>query len=318
MIIVRSPFRVSFFGGSTDYESFYKENGSFLIGTTIDKYAYLCMKKRSPILPDENILIYSKLEKPKRIEDIQQPLIRNVLQFYKVKDYIEFTSFSDIPYRTGLGGSSSYCAGMSRLISELNNLNLSKEQVAKDSIFIERNLMKDPGGIQDQIWAAYGGLNSIKIDTSGNFEVTPLPASLYFKKKFQKSLVLIYTNNQRTENKIASSHDNKDKTAILQMAHEAYKYFINENIKDFGKLMFESWLEKRSISSLISSPRIDSIIEDVMSKGAYGAKLLGSGGCGFVLAVCDSKSKKKITDAYSDIIMDFNIENDGAIILYKQ
>ena len=95
MIIVRSPFRVSFFGGSTDYESFYKENGSFLIGTTIDKYAYLCMKKRSPILPDENILIYSKLEKPKRIEDIQQPLIRNVLQFYKVKDYIEFTSFFD-------------------------------------------------------------------------------------------------------------------------------------------------------------------------------------------------------------------------------
>ena len=318
MIIVKSPFRVSFFGGSTDYKSFYEKHGSLLIGTTIDKYAYLCMKKRTSILPQENLLIYSQLEKASDIHEIKQPLIRNVLEFYNVENFIEFTSFSDIPYRTGLGGSSSYCVGMGYLINQLNNLGLTRREIAQNAILIERGLMNEAGGIQDQIWATYGGLSSIKIEHSGDFRVKPLPSTEDFKKLFHDSLVLIYTNHQREEDEVARAHENKDKKPILEMAHVAYQYFIDENIKKFGELMLESWYQKRNLSPLISSSSIDEIIKDVISKGAYGAKLLGSGGCGFVLAICDPSSKKKIKEAYAPVIMEFNLEENGVTELYKK
>ena len=316
MIIVRAPLRISFFGGSTDYESFYKEHGSFIIGTTIDKYVWLSAKYKQKILPKEHSIAYSKLEVVSNINHIQNPLIREILRYHKIDSHIDFSSSADIPSRTGLGGSSSFCAGMVHLIKELKRETISKKDIAKTAIHIERNILKDSGGIQDQIWAAYGGFNTIKIKKNGDFIVKPLPVSAKFKRKFEDSIVLIYTNNQRDTDIIAKSHENKDKKKILELSLKAHEYFLKEDVKKIGELLLEAWNEKRKISNLISTKKIDKMANRVMDLGAYGIKLLGSGGCGFLMAICDPTSKQKIVKEFGDDILEFKFEECGTSILY--
>jgi D-glycero-alpha-D-manno-heptose-7-phosphate kinase len=217
MIIIKTPFRISFFGGSTDYKSFYEEYGSFIIGATIDKYVWLSARFRPKILPKHHSIAYSKLETATSVDDIQNPLIREVLKHHKIKEHIDFHSAADIPARTGLGGSSSFCVGMVHLIKNLKGEKTNKETTAKTAIKIEREILKESGGIQDQIWAAYGGLNTIEINKKGGFKVKPLPISEKFKKELEESIVLIYTNNQRNQNEIAQSHEHKDKKKILRL-----------------------------------------------------------------------------------------------------
>lgn len=316
MIIVKSPLRISFFGGSTDYKSFYKEHGSFLIGTTIDKYIWLSARYRPKILPREHFIGYSKLERVSSINDIQNPLIRETLLHHGVSAPIDFTSLADVPSRTGLGGSSSFCVGMVHLMKKLDGKPVSKKDVAKTAIHIERNVLKDSGGIQDQIWAAYGGLNTITIKKSGDFMVRALPVSEKFKLELEDSIVLIYTNDQRDQDAIAKSHEKKDKKKILDLARRAYKAFLREDIEEIGELLFEAWNEKRKISSLISTKKIDKMIDRVMNMGAYGVKLLGSGGCGFLMVICDPTAKKKIVREFKDDILEFKFENRGTSIVY--
>ena len=316
MIIVKSPFRISFFGGSTDYESFYKEHGSFIIGTTIDKYVYLSMRLRPSILSNESVITYSKLQLVKTWDEIQNPLIRETLKHRNVEYPIEFNSFSDIPSRTGLGGSSSFCVGMLKLLNDVLNKKQDAKSLAKEAIQIERHILNEPGGIQDQIWPAYGGLNTIEIQTNGNFLVKPLPVTQDFLKELQDSMVMIYTDSQREQDTIAKSHDNKDKLSILKLAKEANGYFIREDIKGIGELLFQTWKEKTKISNLISTQKIDSIVTEVMNLGAYGVKLLGAGGCGFVLVLCDPITKKKISERFERSIFNFEFEKNGVSQIY--
>jgi D-glycero-alpha-D-manno-heptose-7-phosphate kinase len=317
MILVKSPFRVSFFGGSTDYKDFYETNESFIIGCAIDKHVYLSIRKKPEILSEESIISYSKYEKIKNIDSISNPLIRETFRYFNLNFPIEFVSFSDIPSRTGLGGSSSYCVGMSCLIRKFLKLEISKKILANDAINIERKILKESGGIQDQIWASYGGLNSITINKNGDFFVKPLPITTEFTQEFKKSLVLIYSNEQRSSNYIAKSHENKDKLAILQISKAAYNNFLNENIQDIGNLLYESWLNKNSISDNISTKSANEIISTCMNNGAYGAKLLGAGGCGFVLAVCNEKVKQKIKEIYKSNILDFDFDFSGATTIFN-
>jgi D-glycero-alpha-D-manno-heptose-7-phosphate kinase len=310
MIIVKAPFRISFFGGSTDYESFYKDHGSFVIGTTIDKYIWLSARYRPKILPREHFIGYSKYEIVPTIDDIKNPLIREVMRYHNIDDHIDFNSTADVPSRTGLGGSSSFCAGMVLLMNKLKDESLSKKEVAKTAIHIERNILKDSGGIQDQIWAAYGGFNTITIKKNGEFIVRPLPVSQKFKRAFEDSIVLIYTNGQRDQNEIAKSHENKDKRKILELARSAYKAFLNEDIEEIGGLLFEAWNEKRNLSPLISTAKIDAMSDKVMSMGAYGAKLLGSGGSGFLMAICSPAVKKKIVKEFKEQIFECKFETE--------
>lgn len=318
MIIVKAPLRISFFGGSTDYESFYKEHGSFIIGTTIDKYIWLSARYRPKILPKEHSIVYSKHELVSSFNEIQNPLIREVLKHHDIQNHIDFNSSADVPARTGLGGSSSFCAGMIHLMKTLKNEPTDKESIAKTAIHIERNVLKESGGIQDQIWAAYGGLNTITIEKNGNFVVKPLPVSEKFKREFEDSIVLIYTNDQRNQNEIAQSHENKDKKKILELSLKAYDYFLKEDVKGIGGLLLESWNEKRKISPLISTEKIDKMVDDVMGMGAYGIKLLGSGGCGFLMVICDSNTKKKIVEEYKESVLDFKFEDRGTSIVYPE
>lgn len=316
MIIVKSPLRISFFGGSTDYESFYKKHGSFIIGTTIDKYIWLSARYRPKILPKEHFIGYSKAETVSSVKDIKNPLIRETLRHHGVSEPIDFTSLADVPSRTGLGGSSSFCAGMVYLMKKLDDKSVNKKDIAKTAIHIERNILKDSGGIQDQIWAAYGGLNTITIKKNGDFTVKALPVSEKFKRELEDSIVLIYTNDQRDQDTIAKSHENKDKKKILNLARRAYRAFLKEDIKEIGSLLLEAWNEKRKISHLISTKKIDEMADKVMGMGAYGVKLLGSGGCGFLMVLCSPAVKKKIQKEFKEDILEFRFENRGTSVVY--
>jgi D-glycero-alpha-D-manno-heptose-7-phosphate kinase len=317
MLLVKSPFRVSLFGGSTDYKEFYQKQDSFIIGFAIDKYIYLSVREKPKILPQDSTVSYSKLETFKYIDEIENPLIRETFRYFNLKKSIEFISFPDIPSRTGLGGSSSYCVGMSYLMRKFLNLEISKKIIAKDAIEIERNILKESGGIQDQIWAAYGGLNTISIDSSGDFAVKPLPITEDFKKELKNSMVLIYTNEQRESNDVAKAHEKQDKMRILELAHQAYSSIMSEDIQKIGQLLYESWLAKTKISNQISTNSVDNIISTCLNMGAFGAKLLGAGGCGFVLVMCDPKIKSKINEVFSNNILEFEFDYSGVSTIFN-
>jgi D-glycero-alpha-D-manno-heptose-7-phosphate kinase len=318
MNIIKVPFRISLFGGSTDYKSFYEKYGSFIIGTTIDKFCYLSMRYRPSIVSKQYLCTYSKYELVDTIDEIKNPLIRETLRYFDVDKPIELFSFSDIPARTGLGGSSSYCVGMCCLIDKIKQLNLSKNQIIKSAIDIERNILNESGGIQDQIWPLSKGLSSIETDKQGNFYVKPVPVTEEFSDELQNCFTLIYTDEQRNTDIIAKSHENdiENKLNILNVAKQSYNLFLKEDIKSIGECLYESWLSKERISPLISNNKTKEIIDDVMHMGAYGSKLLGSGGCGFVLVISDSIVKQKIINKYNGYVLDVKFNTKGILEVF--
>jgi D-glycero-alpha-D-manno-heptose-7-phosphate kinase len=320
MITVISPFRISLFGGSTDYKGFYEQYGSFIIGTPIDKYCYISMRYRPEILSKQYLCVYSKYELVDHINNFKNPLIRETLKYHNINKPIEMTSTSDIPSRTGLGGSSSYCIAMSYLIKKLKEENINSKEIINAAIKIEREILKESGGIQDQIWPFAKGFSSIEIKKDGTYNIKPLPITEEFEHALQDSMVLIYTEEQRNNDVIAKSHEDdiNNKYQILETAKRAYKLFEYEDLKGIGELVYESWLSKERISPYISNSKIKTIIDDVISMGAYGAKLLGSGGCGFVLAICNPKVKEKIKEKYKNNILNFNIDKVGVNTIYEK
>jgi D-glycero-alpha-D-manno-heptose-7-phosphate kinase len=312
MVTIKSPFRISLFGGSTDYKGFYEQYGSFLIGTPIDKYCYISMRYRPKIFPQQYFCTYSKYELVDTIDKLKNPLIRETLKFLDVKP-VEIFSFSDIPSRTGLGGSSSYCVGMIYLIKKLKEENINSKEIIDTAIKIEREILKESGGIQDQIWPFAKGFSSVEIKTDGTYNIKPLPITEEFEQTLQNSMVLIYTEEQRNNDIIAKSHedDTNNRLQILETAKNAYKLFEQEDLKGIGELVYEGWLSKERISPYISNGKIKTIIDDVMNMGAYGAKLLGSGGCGFVCVICNPLVKEKIIEKYKESILDVKIDKTG-------
>ena len=318
MVITRSPFRISFFGGSSDYEDSYSQYGSLLIGTTIDKYSYTSCRFRPSILKSENIVSYSEVERFKDINEVKNPLIRESFRKFNFSKKLDVHLFADIPSRTGLGGSSSCCCSMLLGLSHLNETPLDKKDLAKTAIEIERVTLKESGGIQDQIWASYGGFNSIEIEKDGNFSVKPMPVSDEFKKVFQDSVCLVYANQQRDTEEIAASHTDKDKRYILRYAREAYSLFIEEDINSMCDLFSESWEEKKKLSPLITNDKLNSLEKNLRDTGAKGIKLLGSGGCGFFLCMSDPHSILKIKEKFKDYIFEFSFENKGSEQIFKK
>ena len=312
MFISKSPLRISFFGGSTDYKDFYSKHGSLLVGTTINKFAFTGLRYRPRFLDRQTYVAYSNYDIVDDVDDIKNPLIRETLKYFNIFQHIDLITFNDIPSRTGLGGSSSFCVSLIHSIYRLLNKPVNINTIINQAIDIERNVLKDSGGIQDQIWAGYAGLNSIVIKKDGTFLVKPLPVSKEFVTEFKKSITLIYTNIQRDTEEIAKSHEDTDKTSILDIAKEGLNSFSNEDIESIGKLIKTSWEEKRKISNLISTSEVDNIINTVLTNGAYGAKLLGSGGCGFVCVVGPPNTINKINHMYKDRILNFEFDTEGS------
>lgn len=319
MIISKTPFRISLFGGSTDYESFYSKHGSLLIGFAIDKYCYINVRKNPRIFPYKSKITYSSIETVDDNRDIKHNGARGVIDFFNLNDKrLEISYFSDLPAQTGIGSSSSFVVGLVNALK--HGQKYTPKQLANYAISIERHHLKEAGGIQDQIWAAYGGINSISINTNGSFKVRPLPVSEEFIKDFIDSSFLIYTGKQRKSFGIAASHDtgneDENKKKILQLSKIGYDAFCREDKPEIGLLIRDSWESKKKISNLICSKEVDEMMTTLRTHGMIGGKLIGSGGSGFIFGVSTSLSnKQKIHEIFRENYVDFKISNTGSLII---
>jgi D-glycero-alpha-D-manno-heptose-7-phosphate kinase len=320
MIITRTPYRISLFGGSSDYPSYYQRYGSLLLGFAIDKYVYISLRKNYHLFNYNTRVTYSIIESVNENSSIQNPGVKGTLEYEKVEDPLTINIQGDLPARTGIGSSSSMVVGLLNCIDVYRHLPPNKRSLAQRAIAIEREVLKEPGGIQDQIWAAYGGVNTIEINQGGEFTVRPLPVSVEFLEKLRQRMVLCHTGFARNSFGIAASHDNTSNVGIKgqmkEVAKQAVVAFKIEDIDEIGRLLHKSWRLKRSVSGQISSEYIDTIYDRGIESGALGGKLLGSGGNGFMLFLLDKHTSREqfCTDIKLEHI-DFNYSYGGSEVL---
>ena len=323
MIITQTPFRMSFFGGGTDFSGFYNEHGGAVISTTFDKYCYVTVRHLPPFFDYKTHLTYSKEEKVNSYEEIQHPAIRNAMQWLDMHE-IRLTYESDLPARSGLGTSSSFAVGMIEAFYAIKGKYADKKKLADDAIYLERVLCNEAGGIQDQIAASFGGFNRINFSSDG-YTVKPVIINPERKKKLNDRLMLFFTGFSRFSSDIQKGTEKsmKDKTAQLlemyRLVDDAEKILTNKNsdLDEFGKLLDYTWKLKRGISGGISTNSIDEQYERAIKAGALGGKLLGAGGGGFLLFYVPEEKQQAVKDALHDQMhVPFNFENDGTKVIY--
>lgn len=321
MIISKTPFRISLFGGSTDYESYYSQFGSFLVGFSINQYCYISLRQTPTIFGNKSKLSYSKIEEVECNSDIQHNGIRGTLEYLGVIDQkFEISHQSDLPSQTGIGSSSSFIVGLLNCLSKHYGIKTTPKHLANSAISIERKLLREPGGIQDQIWAAYGGVKSIEIDTNGEFYVKPIPISdCFIDEWIDKWSILIYTGQSRNSYDIATSHNTTSsieyKKEIHSLAKSGYDSIVKGNLEDVGSLLHESWNLKKNISNKISNGPIDALYDELLSMGMIGGKLLGSGGSGFIYGIVYPDSKLDIIEKFKTKYVPFGISKEGSVII---
>jgi D-glycero-alpha-D-manno-heptose-7-phosphate kinase len=328
MIIVRTPFRVSLFGGGTDYPTWYQEHGGAVLATTIDKYCYLTCRKLPPFFEHRYRLVYSNIETVKAISEIEHPAVRAVLQWSNEDYGLEIHHDGDLPARSGLGSSSSFTVSLIHAMQALKGIYSTKEQLARDAIHIEQNIIKEHVGSQDQISAAYGGFNRIEFKANDEgFIVEPITFNKDRRKELQSHLMLCFTGFSRIASEIACSKINNIKNRynelkrMHEMVNESIQILLNPNdpIEKFGHLLHESWLYKRSLSEKVSNLEIDTLYETARSAGAIGGKLLGAGGGGFLLLFVKPENQAKVRDSLNKLIhVPFQFEDTGSrVVLYQ-
>ena len=302
MIFSKTPFRVSLFGGGTDYKDYYSKYDSLLIGFTIDKYAYLGVRETPGIFDYHTKVTYSKTEEVSNNQNIMHNGVRGVLNHYNIDSGMEISHFSDLPAQTGIGSSSSFIVGLINSICAMKKYNITKEELALTAIHIERELLKETGGVQDQIWATYGGFNAIHIRDQGTFEVIPL-LNEERRKKLLSRMFMIYTGQTRKSYEISKTYKKEVNTKhlheIQETAEEAY-HWINK-IKDMDKiidrlavLLKYSWEKKKKLSSLICPDCINDTMEGLYKDGMIGGKLIGAGGSGFIVGITETNLQKQL------------------------
>ncbi len=324
MIITRSPYRVSFFGGGTDYHTWYEQYGGEILSTTINHYNYISFRYLPPFHPEyRNRIAWRILEYPNNVDEIQHNAIRGALKYYRIERGVEISNQCDLPARSGLGSSSAFCASLILAIKALKGKMISKEDLALETINLERNVLKENVGIQDQIATVYGGLNHIKIMKSGEFTVQPVIISKEKQDELNNHLLLFFTGVSRTSSEICkkqieSSKNNIDQlTKMQKMVPEALKTLESDNLDDFGKLLNEAWNLKRSLTNKITTPYIDEIYNTAIENGAIGGKVLGAGGGGFMLFFAKPENHNKIKEALKHFIhVPFNFEQQGTHIIH--
>lgn len=324
MIITKTPFRMSFFGGGTDIEEFFKEYGGAVISSSIDKYCYVNVRHLPRFFEYKTELSYSKIERVSDINEIQHPAIRNAMKMTKLKD-IRLTYEADLPARSGLGTSSSFAVGMLNAFHVMNGLWADKKRLADDAIYLERILCNEAGGWQDQIAASFGGFNKIQF-TDNDYKVTPLAITENRKKELNNNLLMFFTGFTRLSSEIHSSNT-VDKKAqnihlweMLNLVKEAEKILINEGmcLDEFGRLLDYTWRLKRQTGSAISTENIDILYERGLKVGALGGKLLGAGGGGFLVFYVKPEQKNIVKEAMKDLLyIPFEFEDDGSRVIYN-
>lgn len=325
MIITQTPFRMSFFGGGTDFPSFYNEYGGSVISSTFNKYCYVNVRHLPPFFQWKNELTYSKIERVKSVEEIEHPAIREGMKFLDMHE-LRITYEADLPARSGLGTSSSFAVGMLNAFYALKGKYADKKRLADEAIYLERVLCKEAGGIQDQIAAAYGGLNRIHFHSNG-YEVTPIIISPERKNTLNHNLLLFFTGFSRfsseiqlnTEKALQKSDKRNELLHMLELVDESETILTDENasLKEFGRLLDYTWKLKRGISQSISTDAIDDIYKKALSAGALGGKLLGAGGGGFLLFYAEPEKHKSIISKLGDLLyVPFRFVDSGSRIIH--
>ncbi len=322
MIISRAPYRVSFFGGGTDFKEWYSEHGSSIISTSIDKYCSVIGRKLPKFFDFENRVVWSKIEQVSDVNEIAHPTLKAALNYYN-KSGFEFIHTGDMPARSGLGSSSSFSVALLNLLAALDGNKKSATELANQAIFLERQLMSEPGGIQDQIAASYGGLNKISIGKDGTFIVKPVQITSKNLKIFNNSLMLFFTgitrssmhlSSQQRENINSNEKILEETEKLTRTAIDAFEN--NFSIEKIGELLCHGWELKCASNKNITSSFLNEIYSKAMIGGALGGKLLGSGGGGFFVFVVPEDKKQKVRCALSELLeISFNISSLGAHIV---
>jgi len=324
MIISRTPFRISFFGGGTDYPVWYKKNGGAVLSTTINKYCYLSCRVLPPFFKYKHRIVYSKQEMINKISEINHPSVRETVNFFNYKDGLEIHHQADLPARSGLGSSSAFTVGLINALGGLGGEIRTKRQLALDAMHIEQNLIKENVGSQDQTAAAFGGFNKIEFGGPSEIAVQPITLSEQRLNEFQSKLMLFFTDFSRdasmiAKNWIKNTPENKENlSAMNAMVDKSISILTRgKNMDDFGRMLDESWKIKRKLANGITNSEIDEIYKTGIKAGAIGGKLLGAGGGGFMLFYADAEAQPKIKEKLKKFLhVPFRFEYLGSQIIY--
>jgi len=324
MIISRTPFRISFFGGGTDYPTWVERHGGAVLSTSIDKYNYITCRELPPFFQHKHRLTYSKVEDVSDLSEIQHPAIRAVLPDYLEAEGLEIHCDADLPARSGIGSSSSFMVGLLHVLEAMKGRRVTPDWLAREAIRYEQEVLGETVGYQDQIAAAFGGLNIIHFMPKGNFKVEPLILPRGRKDELKKHFMLFFTGFARFASEIAKSQveNFEKKSAELHrmrgMVDDAVSILAEgKDLRIFGELLHDAWMYKRSMSGKVSTDQIDEIYDKARKHGAIGGKLLGAGGGGFFLFFVEPERQSELRAALKDLIcVNFNFETDGSRIVY--
>jgi len=321
MIITRTPFRISFIGGGTDFREFYKTTPGIVISTAINKYMYITVKRR---FEDTFRISYHKTEIVNKVKEIEHPIVREALKLTGTKEGVEVTSIGDIPAGTGLGSSSSFTVGLLNALFALQGKLKSAEELASLASHIEINILKEPIGKQDQYVAAYGGIKKIQFNSNESVFVDSIIIKPQVIKKLKENLVVLYTGQKRKASSIL--HEQKDNShkntghlnKIKDLTLEFYNCLMSgRDLSRIGILLNESWLLKKELSTQISNSQLDEIYKKALKSGALGGKILGAGGGGFLLLYCPKEQQSKLRYSLRKLReLDFSLEPQGSKIIY--
>jgi D-glycero-alpha-D-manno-heptose-7-phosphate kinase len=326
MIITRTPLRVSFFGGGTDYPAWFREHGGAVLATTIDKYLYLHVRYLPPFFDFKSRIVWSQIEQVQSPAEIKHPAIRGVLEWMKIHDGVEIHHHGDLPARTGLGSSSSFTVGLLHALHAMRGELISKRALAEEAIYVEQSVLKENVGVQDQISSAFGGLNRVDIRQDGSFEVVPLVVQAERLESLQKHLLLVYTGLSRHASEIAAEQvstmgsKTAEMKAMRSMVDEGERILAGTGpLRDFGRLLDEAWQRKRSLSSKIAPGLVNEMYDAARQAGADGGKLLGAGGGGFMLIFVEPAKRAAVLKSLDKLLpVPFRFERGGTqLVLYE-
>jgi D-glycero-alpha-D-manno-heptose-7-phosphate kinase len=325
MIISRTPFRVSFFGGGTDYPAWFRRNGGEVLATTINKYCYLTCRYLPPFFEHRIRLVYSQVENCHSIDEIRHPAVKAVLQYLKFERGLELHHDADLPARSGMGSSSAFTVGLLHALYALTGKTTGKQELASQSIYVEQELLRETVGCQDQIQAAYGGLNHIEFPANGDFVVRPMALPAERIRELESHLMLFYTGIKRTAADIAGSFvpEIERRDAQLRALREMVRAGIsilsgNDDIVRIGALLHDAWQAKRTLSAAVSNADVDAIYADARAAGAIGGKVTGAGGGGFMLLFVSPGRQHAVKERLNRLIcVPLKFESKGSQIVFS-
>ena len=324
MVISRTPFRVSFFGGGTDYPGWYLQHGGAVLATTINKYCYLTCRYLPPFFEHRFRVVYSRIEDCVSVDEIKHPAVRATLKHLKFARGIEIHHDGDLPGRSGMGSSSAFTVGLLNAMHALQGSITSRKQLASEAIHIEQAVLKETVGSQDQVCAAYGGVNKITFAQEPGFSIQPITLSSERLQELNSHLMLFYTGIKRTASDVASSYvaDMESRAALLRRTRDYVDSACDllaskQDLAPFGEMLHDAWLAKRALSDKVSNVHVDAMYEEARAVGALGGKLLGAGGGGFLLLFAPPCKHAEIRTRLNRLIhVPFKFEFGGSQIIF--